>query len=405
MQKLKQIIQSKTFTVVVSFIGLFLLSTGVSVLVFSRLAGIRTQVAKLGGTSKSKIDPSLPKTEACPINGEKFTKQEKAIWEARRPIVAMIENHVDSRPPSGLSHSDVIYEIVAEGGITRFLTVFYCGVAADDYTIGPVRSARVYYINYATEYGTNPLFVHWGGANNICDNCPGGVKPAGDINPKVDAYKFLEKIGWINGQWGNDMNGATNTGYPALLTDDRRMDLAVEHQKIGKTDEIYAEATKRGFEFKDKNGVAWDKGYIPWKFSDDKPESPTASDITLNFWTSMPGYDVEWKYEATNNRYLRFNGSKEHKDMENGEQLSAKNVVVVFAKEEGPVDKELHLFYTTIGTGKALVFQNGQVIEATWTKTSATNRTKFTDKSGKEITFVRGKIWIEVLPIGNEVKY
>jgi len=278
-------------------------------------------------------------------------------------------------------------------------------VAADDYTIGPVRSARVYYINYATEYGTNPLFVHWGGANNICDNCPGGVKPAGDINPKVDAYKFLEKIGWINGQWGNDMNGATNTGYPALLTDDRRMDLAVEHQKIGKTDEIYAEATKRGFEFKDKNGVAWDKGYIPWKFSDDKPESPTASDITLNFWTSMPGYDVEWKYEATNNRYLRFNGSKEHKDMENGEQLSAKNVVVVFAKEEGPVDKELHLFYTTIGTGKALVFQNGQVIEATWTKTSATNRTKFTDKSGKEITFVRGKIWIEVLPIGNEVKY
>jgi len=404
MEKLKTIIQTKTFMIVVSFVGLFLLSTGVSVLVFSRVSS-KSVVPQTGSAPKPKIDPSLPKTEACPINGEKFTKQEKDIWEKRRPIVAMIENHIASRSQSGLSRSDIVYEIVTEGGITRFLTVFYCGVAADDYTIGPVRSARVYYINYAAEYGTNPLFVHWGGANNICDNCPGGVKPSGDINSKVDAYKLLEKIGWINGQWGSDMNGATNTGYPALLTDDRRMDLDVEHQKIGRTDEIYAEATKRGFEFEDKNGVAWNKSYTSWKFIDDKTVSPTASDISLNFWTSMPGYDVEWKYDTANNRYLRFNGGKEHKDLENGEQLSAKNVVVIFAKEEGRVDKELHLFYTTIGTGKALVFQNGQVSEGAWSKASATGRTKFTDKAGKEISFVRGRIWIEVVPVGNEVKY
>lgn len=404
MKNITQFIQSKTFMVVVSFIGLFLVSVGISVLVFNLASGKKIAVEP-SGTTKSKIDPKLPRTEACPINGEKFTKQERDIWEKRRPLLAIIENHTDSRPQSGLSRADVIYEVVAEGGITRFLAVFYCGVAADNYTIGQIRSARVYFVNYAAEYGVNPLFVHWGGANNICDNCPGGVKPSGDINPKVDAYKLLEKIGWINGQWGNDMNGATNTGYPALLTDDRRMDLAVEHQKIGATDKIYEEAVKRGFEFKDSDGVAWDEDFVTWKFVDDNPLTPTASNISFNFWDSMAGYDVEWRYEAGANRYLRFNGGKEHVDMENNEQLFAKNVVILFAKEEGPVDKELHLFYTTTGTGKALVFQNGQAIEATWSKATSSSRTKFTDLEGEEISFVRGKIWIEVVPVGNEVKY
>jgi len=77
---------------------------------------------------------------------------------------AMIENHLDSRPPSGLSRADVIYEAVAEGGITRFLTVFYCGVASEDVRIGPIRSARIYFLDFASEYGDKPLFVHQGGA-------------------------------------------------------------------------------------------------------------------------------------------------------------------------------------------------------------------------------------------------
>jgi hypothetical protein len=403
-KKITQFFQSKTFMVVVSFVGLFLVSVGASVLIFSLTSG-KVGKANNSSTAKSKIDPNLPKTEICPINGEKFTKQERDIWESRRPILAVIENHLDSRPQSGLSRSDIVYEAVAEGGITRFLAVFYCGVAADNYKIGQIRSARVYFINYASEYGTNPLFVHWGGANNICDNCPGGIKPVGDINSKVDAYRLLEKIGWLNGQWGNDMNGATNTGYPALLTDDRRMDLAVEHQKIGQTDEIYKEAIKRGFEFKDSKGVVWNKNYTAYKFVDGKVESPTVTNISFNFWDSMAGYDVEWKYDAGNNNYLRFNGGKSHTDMENGEQLSAKSIAVIFVKEEGPVDKELHMFYTTVGNGKALIFQNGQVIEGTWNKASATSQTKFMGQDGKEISFVRGRLWIEILPIGNTVKY
>jgi len=255
-------------------------------------------------------------------------------------------------------------------------------------------------------YGNKPLFVHWGGANNICNNCPGGIKTKGDIDPRVDSYKLLEKIGWVNGRYGNDMNGATNTGYPALFTDDRRMNLATEHQKVGSIDKLYEEATKREFGYEDSEGNAWDENFKSWKFIEEKALStPKYSSVKFNFWDSMSGYDVEWKYDQAKNTYFRFNGGLEHKDLENGEQLVAKNVAIVYAKEEGPVDKEHHMLYTVTGEGKALVFQNGDAIEGKWKKTTANDRLKFVDSEGVEIPFVKGQIWIEVLPVGNEVNY
>jgi len=405
-QKFLQLMSSKKFMTGISFAGLFLLVTGVSMAIFTLIGIGPDSIAGAPTSSRSKIDTSLPKTEACPINGMLYTKPEKDIWGKRRPLTAIIENHEESRPQSGLSRADVVYEAVAEGGITRFLGVFYCGVSADNYTIGQIRSARVYFINYASEYGTDPLFVHWGGANNICNDCPGGVKPKGNLDPRVDAYKVLEQIGWMNGQYGNDMNGAANTGYPALYTDDRRMNLAVEHQKVGSTDKIYEEADKRGFNYKDDSGVAWDSTFTKWTFIKDKAvSSPDATEISFGFWNNKPDYDVAWKYDQGNNRYMRFNGGKPHTDMENKEQLWAKNVVILFAEEEGPVDKELHMFYTTEGKGEALVFQNGTVIEGNWSKTTRTSRTKFTDDNGKEIPFVAGPIWIEVVPEGNTISY
>ena len=396
------------YQIIFGFLGLFLVSVGVSLAAFTFLTkdSPLTSTGKKTSNKVSRVDLSKPKTESCPINGAMYTKAEKEIWSKKRPILAIIENHLDSRPQSGLSRADVVYEIVAEGGITRFLSVFYCGIADNEYVIGQIRSARVYFINYALEYGDRPLFVHWGGANNIDNNMPGGVKIKGQLDPRADAYKLLEKVGWVNGRYGNDMNGATNTGYPALFTDDRRMNLATEHQKVGSTDKIYEEAVKRGFEYEDSDGKAWDTKFKSWKFIDDKAiDTPMYSSIKFNFWDSMAGYDVEWKYDKAKNIYFRFNGGVEHKDLENNEQLLAKNVVIVYAKEEGPVDKESHMLYTVTGKGKAVVFQNGSVIEGTWEKATATDRLKFFDENGSEISFVRGQIWIEVLPAGNEISY
>ena len=91
--------------------------------------------------------------------------------------------------------------------------------------------------------------------------------------------------------------------------------------------------------------------------------------------------------------------------MNNDEQLSASNVVILFTKAKGPIDELKHMLYTTTGSGKALFFQGGEVTEGIWKKESRVARTKFVDKKGNDIAFARGKIWIEVLDPTTEVEY
>jgi hypothetical protein len=407
MKGLKDTLTSYKFMLIVSFLGLYFLSTGTSWALFSYLKGDPNVTSKDLAGSRSRIDPNLPKTEECPINGKLFSEPERDIWEGRRPLTAVIENHLESRPQSGLANADVVYEAVAEGGITRFLAVFYCGASAKDLKIAPVRSARVYYIDWAAEYGDRPIFVHIGGANSICGNCPGGVKPRGDIAREVDAFGMLTKLGWRYSK-GNDFDGGTNIGFPIIVRDQYRLGekSAWEHAVVGFTDKIFEEAEKRGFAYKDSSKVAWDEDFVSWKFTDDSPSSGSKTiDISFEFWSNKGDYDVNWKYDKQNNNYLRFNGGKEHTDLEENTQLTAKNVVIQFVKERGPVDKELHMFYTTVGSGEALIFKNGEVVEASWEKRSQTSRTKFFDKESEEITFVRGPIWIEAIPKGNKIDY
>jgi hypothetical protein len=400
---------NKTLTILASFLGVYLLTTGASWGIFSYLREETTaEVSQNVSENRSRIDPGLPKTEECPINGKMFSKPEREIWEDRRPLTASIENHLDSRPQSGLSSADVVYEVIAEGGITRFLSVFYCGVSAEDTNIAPIRSARVYLITWATEYGKSPIFVHVGGANNICKNCPGGVKYAGDVDKTVDAFKLLDTLGW-RGAKANAFDGGTNAGIDeGIKRNTTRLgkESAWEHAVVGSTDKIFTAAKDRGFGAKDDDGVMWDKSFTPWQFVDGAAlGTPTASTISFSFWDGTPDYDVSWKYDTGQNAYLRLNGNKEHLDHETKKQISAKNVVVMEVVEKGPVDKEKHMFYTTIGKGPAYIFQNGDVIKGTWEKKTQFDRTKFLDSKGKEIPFVRGEIWIEAIPAGNKVSY
>ncbi len=394
--KIQKIVASKTFLLTLSFLGLFLLSCGVSVLVFSFVVKKPVTPPPSDGEIsqvRSRINLDQPKTEVCPLNGAKFTKAERDLWQERRPIIAILENHADSRPASGLSKADVVYEIVAEGGITRFLSVFYCNTAAEEVKIAPVRSARIYFIDFATEYGEKPIFMHVGGANNYSGS--------GDTARDVRALEYLETIGWRVAK-GNDFDTTYDSGFPVFWRNYERLGkpVATEHTMMASLDAAYEEAEKRGFT------TGWDKKFIPWQFIDDKPVSePSATEISFGFWDNKSEYEVEWKYDRQKNQYLRFNGGKEQFDFENKAQLTAKNVVIFFAKEKGPVDRNLHMFYTTTGTGKALIFQNGEAIDGTWKKETKMSRTKFFDKKGREIAFVRGPIWIEVIPAGNEVKY
>jgi len=386
-----------------AFVGLYLFSAGASLAIFSFLGGQTSSsnnVDVSGDLSqvRSKIGEGLPKTEECPLNGALFSKPERAVWEKRRPIAVVIENSADARPQSGISKADVVYEAVAEGGITRFLAIFYCGAAAEDVKVAPVRSARVYFIDWAAAYGKNPIFMHVGGANDFAGT--------GDTIKEARALELLQTLGWRVPQ-GNDFDTTYDSGYPVFWRNYDRLDhpVATEHTMMASLDQAYLQAEKRGFAAKDKNGVSWDINFKPWRFADGKSQSQSVKEISFDFWSNKPEYSVTWKYNPANNEYLRFNGGVEHKDHENNEQIKAKNVAIIFTQEKTSVDRNKHNLYTTIGKGNALIFQNGEAIEATWEKESRESMIIFRDKKGKEISFVRGPIWVEILAIGNKVNY
>lgn len=405
---MKKIFNSKKTSRIITLIGLYLVAAGASWLFFSNTKAGTGALSGDLDSARSKI-AQLPRTEECPLNGGMFSTVERDIWQGRRPMGVMIENHLDSRPQSGLSKADVVYEAVAEGGITRFLALFYCGAAAENVTIGPIRSARIYFINWISEYGKEPLYVHFGGANNICTNkedpacLANGTKRKGAVDPRVMAIEKLIDMGWRRPQ-GNALDGGANAGAPAIVRDQYRLSetpAAWEHSAVGSTDLLFDLGVERGF------GGNWDGDFESWKFTEDQPVINSAiKNISFEFWPNSEDYSVAWAYEERTNSYLRTNGGKPHTDWEfDKPQLSTKNVVVQFVEEEGPVDEEKHMYYEVIGEGDALIFQNGDVIEGTWEKETQFGRTKFFDENGQEISFVRGPIWIEAIPEGNSVDY
>jgi hypothetical protein len=376
-------------------IGLYLLSTGASYAVFNylKVPSVSTPATTQMQKSGFRVDLTKPKTEECSLNGAKFTEEEKEIWAKRRPLAVMIENHQEARPQSGLSRADVIYEAVAEGGITRMMAVFYCGASALDVQVGPVRSARTYFLDFASEYADFPLYAHVGGANT-----PGPANALGQI----------ADYGWI--KKGNDLN-QFSLGFPTFWRDYERLGHTVdtEHTMYSTADKLFEAAAKRGLTNVDKDDVSWDKNFQMWKFKDDEEESKRGSKSPqFVFWSGYDDYKVKWEYSLASNDYQRINGGTPQVDRNDDTQLRAKVVAVLFMKESRANDgyeNNLHLLYKTKGDGKALIFQDGQVTEGTWNKKERKERMIFKDSKGKEIKLNRGQIWIEILPLGNEVSY
>lgn len=378
-------------------LALYLVATGLAFATFTylgRSSFSKTQISPGGknGQQHFVIDPSIPRTEPCPLNGKLYTKQEREIWEKRRPLAVMIENHAEARPQSGLSRADIVYESVAEGGISRFMGIFYCGIAAGSINLAPVRSARTYYLPWVLEY--DALYNHVGGAGRCNDDT---VDNRAKALCQIEQYKIKDM----------DQFGIS---FPTCYRNYDRLDhpVVTEHTMVCVTDKLYKLAAERGWTNVDTVGVSWDKNFGQWKFKDDAKEAERGASFSASF-VAWKGYEreygVRWDYDRTNNVYLRVNGGLPHTDLETKEQLSAKNVVILFAKEIGPVDDHAHLLYNNIGTGDGWFFQDGKATKVSWKKPERSSRTKFYEANGKEVSFNRGTTWIEMLPIGTPVNY
>lgn len=403
-------------------LGIFFLLTGFSYLLFNRFLPSAATPPPLDQVDKSLpkepatgfITFSGPKTQACPLNGSLHTQKEEELWSQRRPLLAVIENHLDSRPQSGLSNADIVYEAVAEGGITRFLAVFYCAAlrgASRKYDIGPVRSARTYFLDLASEYADYPLFAHVGGANCSAPKDPstGQLSGACTTNKKAQAIEQINQYGWTSKDHHSDLN-QFSLSYKVCRREPERTgeSRATEHTMYCSTTQLWQTAADRGLtSLTASSQKPWDKNFIPWQ-ADQKDQpvaSPSAAKISFDFWPGYQDYSVSWHYDQSSNSYTRFQNNQTHIDFNSQQPLTAKNVIIQFVKESRNVDEHLHNLYQVIGQGKGLLFQNGQKINIVWAKKSRSSRTIFKTKTGQPVNFVPGPIWIELLPSTNTVNY
>lgn len=276
----------------------------------------------------------------------------------RHPVAVMIENSQAARPQTGLVNADVVYEAVTEGGITRFM-----GIYSQDYPAkaGPVRSARSYFIDYLSEY--DAYYAHAGGSPTALSRISQyGIKA---YPHNADSYHREPKAG-----------------------------VSSEHTLFVDVSKIF----KFGQEKK-----GWPATYDTksWLFKDASATPTDSGPLTINF--SSASFRVVWKFDKTTNEYAREMAGVAHKDALTGTQIKAKTVAVInVSHSSNPAyagtGKESEWNMSTIGEGVASVFIDGTQITGTWKKPSRTERLRFYDAAGAEITLNRGKIWIEVVP-------
>ncbi|NQV00168.1 MAG: DUF3048 domain-containing protein [Parcubacteria group bacterium] len=274
------------------------------------------------------------------------------------PVSVMVENLSSVRPQSGISSASVVYEALAEGGITRFMLVFP-GDKSVASNIGPVRSARSYYLEWVSEYDALYAFS---GAYPPVLAAVSGLKIK-SMNAMYDGSKYY---------WRDHSFSAPHN----MFTSSENLGYAVRDK--GLEDE---EAKFRAWKFKDEAAL------------EDRPiEEKT---ISIDF--SGAAYGVEFRYDRESNNYLRFNAGAEHTDRNTSEQLAPKNVVV-YKLPTRTIDDYGRLEMDVIGEGEATMFSDGVATKGTWKKSSRTDRTLFYNENGEEYEFSRGQTWVDVVP-------
>ncbi len=283
------------------------------------------------------------------------------------PVAVMIENFVLSRPPSGLSEANLVYEALVEGGITRFMAV-YAGQMITVPEIGPVRSARPYYLDWTLGFGS--LYAHVGGSPQSFQD--------------IETYEVMNLNQFYNPQYfwrDNDREPPHN---------------------------LYTSGEKLAFALRDLESDETGS-YAPWTFKEDEPLSSRPSEEkSLEIDFSSQNYLVEYRYDRESNDYVRYQAGEEHRDKPlsedvDGSLIRATNIIVQKVKTY-LVDQE-RLGMDVVGEGPASLYRDGRVIEGRWEKTEKNERTKYFDENGDEVSFNAGPTWIEIVPTDRDVTY
>lgn len=324
-------------------------------------SGDDTEVLDGAGASQEIVE----ETEKIPDNMRRTDGVlVEDVNEANKfPVAVMIENLSVVRPQSGLGVANVVYETLAEGGITRFMAIM-AGDGLEE--IQPVRSSRPYYLEWVSEY--DALYAHAGGSPDALQAIDGlGIHD-------LDALKKGQYF------WRGPGQAPHN-----LYTSSHLLELGLRDQEL----------------------LDVQPEFDPWKFKDEADSGDSNSDgNTIDIDFSRDSYNASFEYSSDDNCYKRSHGDGvAHNEKTTGEQLCPKNLVVQVVPPESSAGDKGRISLDVTGEGRVVVFRDGETVEGTWKKADRVSRTRFYDESDEEIRLVRGQVWISVIPSDKRFEY
>ncbi|WP_334074986.1 MULTISPECIES: DUF3048 domain-containing protein [Paenibacillus] len=272
----------------------------------------------------------------------------------RRPLAIMINNAPAARPQSGLGGADIVYEVLAEGGVTRLVSIFHS--RADEAKIGPIRSIRPYMIELGESY--HGVLVHAGASN--------------------DAYAILQR------EKKEDLDEITNAGSFFWRDKSRK----APHNLYSNAEKLLEGADKRKYKTEDTSVPAY-----TFLKEDDLVAGDPATSVEIKF--QLDNYKVTYEYDAGSKLYKRYINGSPHNDLETGETLTASNVVVLGADHKimddvGRLSVDLEL------GGQAILFQRGKMIRGQWIH-RPDDVIRFV-KDNREVPLAPGTTYFNVVP-------
>ena len=314
--------------------------------------------------------PPLVRDKSNPVNGNLITSNKYEQLLNRKPFVVTINNHPKARPQYGLGEADIVLEVLAEGGITRYVALFY---EKEPEKIGPIRSLRRY-MNYFIAEFDSPVIIHEGGAS-FHDHDTVYVRETDAIK---DIWEYNLKSMQTAGSRYRDPEKTASAGYVhALYTG---YDLIVSE----------FEAYGKALGWEDTSSIE----ELLWKYEDPPDQRGEGGELFINFLDLFSDWSKSgFRYNKLTNSYDRIIGGTEDIDLGTNKQISPKNVIIEWHDYCLANDGYSRIIIDMIGENPVSIYRDGKVFLGTWKKDERTQRTRYYDDTGEEIAINRGQIW------------
>ncbi len=294
---------------------------------------------------KEQIQISLPPAYASALDGLPVSSTEKINPSV---VGVMIDNYPDARPQSGLLAAKIVYEAPAEGGLARYFAIFDSEQNVEK--VGPVRSARPYFIDWLKEY--SGLYMHCGGSPEALDILKNGT--VFDLNEMTNGQYF----------WRDSRRTAPHNLYTSSEKWNKALAARPEDKKIFNNAWLFGEMSSSSSEL--------------------------VKDIAIEY---TPDYVVGWRYDESQKNYIRY--INDSASLEDGNNLLADTVVVQYVKTR-VVDDYGRKEITTEGQGDMRLLRDGKMVRGIWKYENG--RTRFYDLVDQQLNLKPGKIWIQIVP-------